>query len=368
LKFLAAQEDFANQLQQEVMGTALSSLASSLMMESTALGDILNLLTANPSSTLGSIMGMGVSESTQNLLMADMQILQMLNTMANGSSPSTSGIRPAVGNGCLGTEAAAAVADAQSGNATAFGNDIELLFEDSVTSPACKNPAAAIATLDIVNGAGAVALAIIAEASNPSVQSLLPTAAILLANLAPAGQLLGIGISLAQTTPQALQMVQNAIEAFNQAFGGELTMAVSQSQGPLNTSFTTTSQTATSFNAATPPPLDGTYAGNFTGTQILSACPGGAGISGSLGFSVQGSTITVTAPGAGSGALNPETGVATFQPGSGIGGPNVTCSFGGILLPSQTAPASASGTWSCSSMGSGSGFISANGTWTAAMQ
>jgi hypothetical protein len=211
-------------------------------------------------------------------------------------------------------------------------------------------------------------LAITSQASNPSLQALLPTAAILLANLAPAGELLSIGTSLAQTTPQALQMVQSAVEAFNLAAGGELNTVISQSQGPLNSSFTSTSQTAMSFNAATPPPLDGTYVGNFTGTQFVSACPGGAGISGSLGFSVQGSTITVTGPGAGTGTLDPETGVATFQPGSGIGGPNVTCSFGGILLPNQTGPASASGTWSCASTGVGSDFNSANGTWTANVQ
>ena len=232
-----------------------------------------------------------------------------------------------------------------------------------MTSPACKTPAAAIATLGIVNGVGAVALAITSQAGNSSVQPVLPAAAILLANLGPAGQLLSIGTTLAQTTPQAQQMVQNAVAAFNNASSGELNQVTGQTQGPLNNSYTTTSQTATSFTAAAPPPLDGTYSGSFTGTQFLTgACP--STINGSIGFTVQGGSITVTMPGAGNGTLDTTTGIASFQPG-GIGGPNVTCSFGGTLLPNQTGPASGSGTWACSSFGAGSSFNSANGTWTA---
>jgi hypothetical protein len=160
--------------------------------------------------------------------------------------------------------------------------------------------------------------------------------------------------------------VQTAVANFNQASSGQLTAVVGQSQGALNTSFSSTNQSENSFIAATPPPLDGNYAGNFLGTQfVANACS--APITGSLGFTVQANTITVTIPGAGNGVLDPTTGVATFQP-TGIGGSNVSCSFGGTLLPNQSGPAAASGTWSCSSTGLGSGFNSANGTWTATAQ
>ena len=275
-----------------------------------------------------------------------------------------SGVAPAAASGCLATEAAAALADM--GNSTVFANDIVQLFEDSETSSACQQPGAASTALGIVNGAGGVALALTAQADNPAVQPVLPTAAVLLANLAPAGQLLSIGATLGQTTAQARQMVQSAVASFNQASRTQLSTVAGQSQGPLNSSYISTNQTETSFVAATPPPLDGVYAGSFTGTQFVSGTCSGA-LTGSLGFSVQGSTITVTVPGAGSGTLDPNTGMASFPTG-GIGGQNVNCSFGGILLPNQSGPASASGAWSCLSAGVGSSFNSANGTWMATAQ
>jgi hypothetical protein len=365
LDFLMAQQNFATQLEQTLMGTPLSGLGSNLMSEADALGMLFDLLMQNPNASLGTIMGQGVNSSTGNLLTADQQILQMLGVMA-GNSGSSSGVLPATTGGCLATEAAAAVADANAGNAANFANDIALLFADSLTSAACRTPAAAIATLGIVNGAGAVALAITAQASNSSVQPVLPAAAILLANLSPAGQLLSIATTLAQTTPQAQQMVQNAVAAFNNASSGQLSQVTGETEGPLNSSYTTTNQTAMSFTAAAPPPLDGTYSGSFTGTQfVTNACP--STINGSIGFTVQDGSITVTMPGAGSGTLDTTTGIASFQPG-GIGGSNVSCAFGGTLLPSQTGPASGSGTWSCSSFGAGSRFNSANGTWSAMAQ
>ena len=364
LDFLQAQQTFAMQLEQTLMGTPLSSLGSNLTAEANALGALFNLLSQNPNASLGSIMGQGVDSSTGNLLTADQQILQMLGVMAGNSEGS--GVRPATSSGCLASEAEAAVIDANAGNATNFAADIALLFNDSLTSPACKTPAAAIATLGIVNGAGAVALALTSQAGNSSVQPVLPAAALLLANLGPAGQLLSIGTTVAQTSPQAQQQVQNAVAAFNNASSGQLTQVTAQTQGPLNAPYTTASQTATSFTAAAPPPLDGTYSGTFTGAQfVTNACPGT--INGSLGFTVQGGTITVTMPGAGSGTVDTTTGIANFQPG-GIGGANVSCTFGGTLIPSQSGPASASGTWSCSSFGVGSNFNSANGTWTAMAQ
>ena len=248
LDFLQAQQTFAMQLEQTLMGTPLSSLGSNLMSEANALGALFNLLSQNPNAPLGTIMGQGVNSSTGNLLTADQQILQMLGVMAGNSEGS--GVRPATLSGCLASEAEAAVIDANAGNASNFAADIALLFNDSLTSPACKTPAAAIATLGIVNGAGAVALALTSQAGNSSVQPVLPAAALLLANLGPAGQLLSIGTTLAQTTPQAQQMVQNAVAAFNNASSGQLTQVTAQTQGPLNAPYTTASQTATSFTAA----------------------------------------------------------------------------------------------------------------------
>jgi len=336
------------------VGTPLSGLADSLTQAADALNGLVTLLTANPNADLGSVEGMVITESEQTLSLADTQILQMLTTMANGSGPS----------GCLATEASTALSDMD--NPGAFGSDIAQLFEDSETSSACQKSAAATSTLGFVNGAGGVALALTAQATNTSVQPVLPTAAILLANLAPAGQLLSIGATLGQTTAQARQIVQSAVASFNQASSSQLSAVAGQSQGALNTSYTSTNQGETSFIAATPPPLDGVYAGSFTGTQTVSASCS-APINGSLGFTAQGDVITATVPNAGAGTLDPSTGTATFAIG-GIGGPAVNCTFGGILLPNESGPASASGTWSCVAIGAGSQFESANGTWTASAQ
>jgi hypothetical protein len=367
LGLLMEEAQFATELESEVMNTPLSSLGQSLMQSATALENLITILGSNANANLGTVGGMNATESQQNLLMADEEILQVLTTMAGNSATSASGVRADTGTGCLAAEAAKVLADAGSPSfdKTTLDNDLLTLFQDSETSPACMQPGAAIATLGIVNGAGAVALAVLTAPSNPSTQALLPAEALLQANLSPAGQLLGIGTTLAQTTPRARQQVETAVAAFNQASNHQLTTVISQTQGPLAGSYTSTNQTAMAFTAATPPPLDGTYAGSFTGTQFASgACP--APITGSLGFTVAGTAVTATIPGAGSGTLDPTTGTASFQP-TGIGGANVSCSFDGTLLPNQTGPATASGTWSCSSIGIGSNFNSANGTWTANM-
>ncbi len=369
LAFLQAEKDFATQLEQDVMmNPQLSALGNPLAQAVSALEGLIALLSENPTdANLGSIGGATITESAENLLAADNQILHMLTTMAGGSGSSPAGAAQATGSGCLATEAAAAVADASAGNSANFANDIELLFKDSETSTACQQPSAAMATLGIVNGAGGVALALTAQGANESIQpAVLPATALLLANLAPGGQLLSIGAAIAQTTAQSRQMVQSAVASFNRASMGQLGTLITQTTGPLNSSYNSTDHTEASFVAATPPPLDGTYAGTFTGTQFITGtCQ--APINGSLQFSVQGGDITVTIPGAGTGTLDAANGKASFQP-TGIGGSNVTCSFGGILLPNQTGPASASGTWSCSSNGIGSSFNSANGTWSATMQ
>jgi len=363
LAFLQAEKDFGLQLQQDVMNTPLSALGDSLQNAVSALDSIITALKNSPNAMLGSIAGTPITESEQALFDADSQILQMLNTMARGSGASAVRARAAASSGCLASEAAQALADM--GDPTAFASDIELLFKDSETSTACMQPAPATATLGIVNGAGGVALAITAQAASASVQPLLPTAAVLLASLTPAGQLLSVGASLAQTTPQARQMVQSAVASFNQAASTQLAAVVSQTQGTLNSSYSSDTETAMSFNAATPPPLDGAYAGTFSGQFVNGTCSDA--ISGSLGLTVQGGGIMVTMPGAGSGTLDPDTGGATFQP-AGIGGAEVSCLFSGTFIAHQSASASGSGTWSCTSNGAGSAFNSANGTWSATRQ
>ena len=361
LAFLQAEENFAVQLETDVMNTPLSGLGPSLMNAADALKNLVTILNNNPNADLGSIGGTQITASANNLILADLQILQMLNTMAGNSVSSAARVGPATGTGCLAAEAAQALAD--TGNPAAFANDIAQFFKDSETSSACKQAVAAIATLGIVNGAGGVALAIATQGNNPSLQPLLPAAAILLANLAPGGQLLSVGAALAQTSAQARESVQDAVASFETASSGELATVIGQSQGPLNNSYSSVSQTATSFDAAMPPPLDGAYAGTFTGTQFVpGACSGP--INGPLAFDVAGSAISA---GAAIGTLDPESGAASFPVG-GIGGANVSCSFGGILLPNQPGPVVASGTWSCLSTGVGSAFNSANGTWTATMQ
>ena len=366
LQFLMAEKNFATQLEQDVKHDPfLSGIEDSLMNAESALSGLITLLSGNPNANLGTIGATQIIESSESLVAADNQILQMLATMAGNSASSAGTGATAGGNGCLAAEAQAAINDSNAGNVAGFANDLTQLFADSETSTSCQQPTPAIATLGIVNGAGGVALAIIAQANSTAIQPILPTAALLLADLGPAGQLLSVGTSLAQTSTQSRQMVQSAVASFNLASSAQLSAVAGQTQGPLSTSFSSTGQTETSFNAETPPPLDGTYAGSFTGTEFATgACP--APISGSIGFKVSGASIAATIPGSGSGTLDPNTGIASFAP-SGLGA-NVTCSFAGTLLQNPTASATGSGTWSCTSTGIGSTFNSANGTWSATMQ
>jgi len=374
ISFLTAEQLEASTLATMVVNTPnspLAALADSLNTIATSAASLLTIISGNPNADLGSINGMQVTESSLNLQKADSAILAMLNTMAGNSTTGgpiarVEGHAAVAGSGCLAAEAAQALAD--EGNPTAFSADIAKLFADALTSSACQQASAATATLGIVNGAGGVALALTSQASNVPAQPVLPIAAVLLADLAPAGQLLSVATSLAQTTPQARQQVQASVASFNTASQTQLQNVVQQSQGAINSSYSSSNQTAQTFNAATPPPLDGTYTGTFGGTQFVSgACPSTLPLA-PLSFAVQGSNITVSIPGAGGGTLDMTTGIANFQPTSGIGGANVSCSFGGTLLPNTTGPASGSGTWSCISTGPGSSFDSANGTWTASTQ
>ena len=353
----------AMNLQTEVVvGTPLSGLANNLRAEATAAMNLLNAISINPNQSIGSVNGVQIMENTQTLQGADAYILSMLQMMAGNSSGGGAPVHANLGSGCLAAEAAQALAD--DGNPAAFANDITQLFANAQSSPACKEPGAAIATLGIVNGSAGVALAITSEAGNSTVQPVLPITALLLAELGPTGEVLGLSAALGQTTPQAQQAVEASVASFNRAAQGQLKMLVGETQGPLNTTYSNINQNEQSFDATTPQPLDGTYAGSFTGTQFVTgACP--STIMGSLSYAVQGGNITVTLPGGGSGTLDTTTGAATFAPGSGIGGANVSCSFGGTFLPNPSASATASGTWSCVSTGAGSTFNSANGTWTA---
>src|SRR5208282_4528896 len=172
------------------------------------------------------------------------------------------------------------------------------------------------------------------------------------------------GVTLAQTSDQARQAVESSVQTFNQGSSSQVSTVVMQSQGALQNTYSSTSQTAITFSQAAPPPLDGTYSGTFTGTQFFTggnSCP----ISGALSLGVSGLVITATAPGAGSGTLTNNSGSSTSGSFTidGIGGAGGSCSFIGTFSVDTTgaATASASGTWSCTAPTSSSGFTSANG-------
>ncbi len=175
--------------------------------------------------------------------------------------------------------------------------------------------------------------------------------------------MINIGVTLAQTSDAARLAVESSAQTFNLGSSNQVSTVVTQSQGLLQSTYSSTGQTATSFDQATPP-FDGTYAGNFAGTQFFS---GGTScsITGALDLGVAGSTITATAPGAGSGTLTNNNGSFTID---SIGGAGSSCSFTGTFSVNAAGTAAASGTWSCAAPSSSSGFTSATGTWSASRQ
>ncbi len=272
---------------------------------------------------------------------ADDQLLGTLQTLANGSgSQAVSTHRdPTIGAqttgaGCLAMEAAAALADNSAGNASAFTTDIANLFQDSQTSPACMQPGAAIAAAGTIDGASAAALAILSQSSNSQLAPVVPGQALAYADLGPAGQLIGIGVALAQTSGQALQAVVGSIESFNQAAGGQLGTLIMNTQGPVLQSYMLTSQAATSLDQ-TVQQFDGAYSGSFTGNEYVTIanCPTivVGPISGTLDFSASGGSITTTAPGAGIGTVDDSSGIASFTI-AGLADASVTCTFNGHVL------------------------------------
>ncbi len=382
--FLQQEQIFAMKLAADLKGStqlATQQLEGSLMNvanESAALLAALN----NGTAELGTEAGVNVTIGQVQLTAADDQTLSMLMTLASSSGSQSGSVRGSLtrkigaqsgGGGCLAVEAAAALSDNSAGNAAAFSTDIANLFQDSETSPACKAPGAAAAAAGIVDGAGAAALSILSQASNPQVAPAVPAQALAFADLAPAGQLISIGVSLAQTSPQALQSVVNSVNGFNQAASSQLMTVITSTQGPtLAASYTSTQMTATSLAAAVPP-LDGAYSGTFTGNEnvtVANPCPTtvASPISGTLDLSASGATIATTAPAAGSGMLSNGSGNFNVAIPS-LADPNATCTFNGTFLADTTGGASASGTWSCTpSATSASGFLSANGYWSASRQ
>jgi hypothetical protein len=379
--FLQQEQSFALQLATAVQGTQLGTagLESSLSSIANQSGAVLALLggVLNNGATgvqLGSVGGVNVTVGTAQLMTADDQLLGTLQTLANGSgSQSTATPRGAtfgaqsVGTGCLAPEASAALSDNSAGNAAAFNTDIAKLFRDSATSPACQQPGAAEAAAGIIDGASAAALAILSQAGS-KVGAVVPGQALAYADLGPAGQLIGIGVALAQTTPEALQAVVTSINNFNQAAGPQLTKVIANTQGmTLASSYDSTETTFTALAVAVQL-FDGAYTGTFTGNEYftLANCPSTvtSPIDGTLGLNAAGATITTTAPAAGSGAVDDRSGMASFTI-PGLADPNATCTFNGTFAADNSGAATASGTWSCSVTGpTASGFTSANGYWS----
>ncbi len=372
LAFLQGEQGFAIQLQTDIVGTPLgtSALSSSLGQLVGSLNSLIAAIGSAATTTLGSVGGVNVTVDQSTLTSAETQLLAMLTTLAGGggsqSAPASRLGGPTIrsqasGGGCLAAEAAQALND--TGNPAAFTSDIAQLFLASESSPACQQPGAAAAAAGIVNGAVGVALGVISQAGNQQVAMLAPAEALVYANLGPGSQLISTGVSLAQTSDPARQAVESSAQAFNLGASNQVSTAVMQSLGLLQNTYASTSQTATSFDEAAPP-FDGTYSGNFTGTQFFtggSSCS----ISGALAMGVAGSIITVSAPAVGGGALTNDSGSFTI---GGLGGTGGSCSFTGIFSVNPAGAATASGTWLCIAPPSSSGFTSANGTWSASKQ
>jgi hypothetical protein len=394
--FLQQEQSFATQLETNVQGTQLGTagLESSLSSIASQSGAVLALLggVLNNSATgvqLGSVGGVNVTVGTAQLLTADDQLLSTLQTVATGGGSQATvmhlpgaTVTAQSSAGCLAQEAATALSDNKAGNATAFAADIANLFQDSETSPACQQPGAAAAAAGIINGGGAAALSLLAQAVSPQANSvvnsmMVPGQALVYSNLGPASQLVGIGVALAQTSSQDLQSVASSIKSFNVAASGQLGSVISNTQGAtLLNSFNAVSQANTSFDEAVQP-LDGAYAGSFSGNEFvtIAGCPNtvSAPLSGTLSVSVSGATITATigvtgAAGnsiAASGTVDDSSGTGSFT----IGGSGAACTFTGTFAAGTSGAATASGTWSCSVTGaatSGLASFSASGYWSVA--
>ncbi len=371
LAFLQGEVGFATTLESAVINTPLSGLAGPLGALVGALNGLISTLDQSTTGTsLATEGGVDVTVGQAQLTAVENQLLAMLNTLASGggSASIVRGMRAGPGmeaqaasGGCLQSQAQQALNDDD--NAAAFTNDITQLFDASLSSPACQQPGAAIATAGIVNGATGVALGIIAQAGTASVNPLVPGEAVLYADLGPAGQLISTGLVLAQTSDQASQAVEDSVETFNLGSAGQVGKVIAATAGALQTPYNATAMTAASFNQAVPA-FDGGYSGNFSGMQFFS---GGTScsISGAIGLSVVGMTVTAYAPGAGSGTLSNNSGSFAI---AGVGEAGVSCSFAGTFATDASGAAMVSGTWSCTAPAASSGFTSANGTWSASRQ
>ena len=243
--FVAAEQTFAASLGTQVGLKSLSSMSTTLMQEATSLTALQNQIILG--SKPGAINTVSITVDETDLMMADQQVLQMLTSIANlPGSPSVAGAKSkgaTAGTGCLSAEASKALAEVNNPtafNPTAFNADIVQFFTDSTTSTACNSPDPAIATAGVVNGASGVALAFTSQASNPALAQLIPAEALVLADLGPAAQLIAVGVTLAQITPQAIQAVQTSVMTFNTAASSQVATVANNSTGALNNTYSDT--------------------------------------------------------------------------------------------------------------------------------
>jgi hypothetical protein len=131
--------------------------------------------------------------------------------------------------------------------------------------------------------------------------------------------------------------------------GGLLVGTYPQPSSGTVSSVTVTSPTLTSF--------DGAYTGGYSGSHIGGGGGPAAPDSGPVSLSISNGVITVTVPAPGSGALN-ATGLITI---GNVTGGGYTCSFGGRVNLIGTK-SSASGTYSCTTLGGGTSWGSWNAT------
>ncbi len=352
---LGAEQAFAMQLNNQFSSTQLMALQGSLSQVGLSLESLIGQIDSNAPS-LGMVLGNPVSLSPTDL---DNAVTILEDYFEQVENP------PSGSNGsCLSNQAAQVLSDINNQDFNMVSADAMAFFQATMTSPACQQPAAAIALSSTFENAAGLELGIVTQANNPKVKPILAPHALLLGLLGPASQLINLGTAIGQISGQSQFTVARSVEVFDQAANNQLTTVSTQSQGALQSTVMATQQAATMIMAAVPPATSGAYSGTFSGSQGTTSgtsCPIGPS---PLALVVNGSMITASVPGSGTGTLNVSSGSGSFSV-SGIGPTGTSCSFGGTFTAPAGASATASGTWSCILSGATSGFQSANGTWNA---
>ncbi len=319
--FLRASIDFGRQLQTELAGSSLDTLALRTAL-ARQIDDLSNLqsqvdaIVQDPtfSSSLGTVKGSSVDISADQLRIADDLLVGMLLAQAN-ARPTTLEYG-AFDVGCMQSEAATAAQAAQDPNAAL--DPTIAAYLNARSTVVCKAADAFNTGFTVVGAAGGVALGIAALAGAPASALALGAAGVLYVTIAGAGGMIALGGALGSATAGARDLVVNGVEAIEDKLrSAAVGFVLPETAGTLKDLIEDSADLYRQLSSAS---TGSSTSAGTGGTTTSSGSGGSAGAGGAAGSSATTSGSSASATGGGSVAAGGSGGDGGSAGAAGNGG------------------------------------------------